>query len=154
MKAAKSASIEKLVLHVCNCKRNKCARSKYNNHCPGNNSRQGDIFDITTLSAEDSAVLVFLTPFVYVGAMAGLYLFGPEDRRPTIQSNLTSRPNFYLGSAVALVFLALVADYTVVYGRSWLAILAWLVTVGLTVLSVQRAMAPPPKDDAKPTDFV
>jgi hypothetical protein len=99
-------------------------------------------------------MLVFLTPFVYVGVMAGLYMFGPEARRPTIQSNLKSRPNFYLGSAVALVILALVADYTVVYGKSWLAIFAWLVTLGLTVLSVQRAMAPPPKDDARPAGGV
>jgi len=92
-------------------------------------------------------MLVFLTPFVYVAAMAGLYMYGPEPRRPTIQSNLKSRPNFYLGSAVALVILALVADYTVVYGKSWLAILAWLATIALIVLSAQRAMASPPKED-------
>jgi hypothetical protein len=99
-------------------------------------------------------VLVYLAPFVYVAALAGIYLYAPENRREIARKNLTSRPNFYLICGLALSILAIIADRLAFQRSVWLAILVWVGTIALIWLSARRALESKPDTPSEDPDHL
>ncbi len=91
----------------------------------------------------------WIVPFIYLAVMLGIYLFGPRDRRATIQEAARGDLNYYILCDLALVALSIVATLT--YRPVWLDYVAWGALAVLGGLSARKIWQGKP-DSEIPSD--
>ncbi|PKO18075.1 hypothetical protein CVU37_07065 [candidate division BRC1 bacterium HGW-BRC1-1] len=92
---------------------------------------------------------VWLTPFIYLGVLLSLYLAAPGMKKPEVQTRMKNRINTFLGMALMIVVLAVMA-YLKAFGGprtapTALTWIAWAALVGALVYAANIAFAPKPE---------
>lgn len=83
----------------------------------------------------------WLTPFIYLAILLGVYLFAPQERRADVQHRMRTDPNFYMICDIVLMPLAIWA--TLDWRHHWIDYFCWVLMVVLLVISIPRALKPP-----------
>jgi hypothetical protein len=84
----------------------------------------------------------WLVPFIYLAVVLGVYLFAPEANRAKTQQRMRADINFFLICDILLIPLAIGA--TLDWRHRYIDYIAWILLIGLLVISIRRALSEPP----------